>query len=371
MPLDFGFKKDISGCGLVGFINTNAQRESGERIIAAIEHMEERGNGLGGGFAAYGIYPEWPDHHAIHLLCESEASLNQAGEYLSSTFEVAKHEPIPVDPIPEITGATSVPILHRLFARPRPPSAGWSDGELHDYVVRCVMHVNQHIEGAFVMSCGANMGVFKAVGQAHDVGRFYRLQDYSAYTWTAHNRFPTNTQAWWGGAHPFSILDWTVVHNGEISSYGANRRYVEQFGYVCTLHTDTEVLAYLWDLLVRRHRLPVELAAKVVAPPFWSEIERMDEPDRELHSALRAVYASAQVNGPFAIIVAWSGGMVGLNDRVKLRPMVAAWEGSTVYVSSEESAIRAVAEPEELYVPVAGEPVVALLHKSDSGSDGS
>ena len=23
---------------------------------------------------------------------------------------------------------------------------------------------------------------------------------------------------WWGGAHPFALLDYSVVHNGEISS---------------------------------------------------------------------------------------------------------------------------------------------------------
>jgi glutamate synthase domain-containing protein 1 len=53
---------------------------------------------------------------------------------------------------------------------------------------------------------------------------------------------------WWGGAHPFNIFDWTVVHNGELSSYGINRRYLEMYGYKCTLQTDTEVLAYAFDL---------------------------------------------------------------------------------------------------------------------------
>ena len=42
---------------------------------------------------------------------------------------------------------------------------------------------------------------------------------------------PTNTPGWWGGAHPFALLDYSVVHNGEISSYDANRRCMEMFGY--------------------------------------------------------------------------------------------------------------------------------------------
>ena len=55
------------------------------------------------------------------------------------------------------------------------------------------------------------------------------------YSWTAHGRYPTNTPGWWGGAHPFALLDYSVVHNGEISSYDANRRFIEMYGYHCAL----------------------------------------------------------------------------------------------------------------------------------------
>ena len=59
------------------------------------------------------------------------------------------------------------------------------------------------------------MGVFKAVGYPEDVGYFYRLEEYEAYSWTAHGRYPTNTPGWWGGAHPFALLNYSIVHNGE------------------------------------------------------------------------------------------------------------------------------------------------------------
>ena len=84
------------------------------------------------------------------------------------------------------------------------------------------------------------------------MGRFYRLDEYAGYCWTAHGRYPTNTPGWWGGAHPFALLDYSVVHNGEISSYDANRRFIEMFGYKCTLQTDTEVITYIADYLLRR-----------------------------------------------------------------------------------------------------------------------
>ena len=30
--------------------------------------MHVRGNGLGGGFAAYGIYPKYDDYYAFHMM---------------------------------------------------------------------------------------------------------------------------------------------------------------------------------------------------------------------------------------------------------------------------------------------------------------
>ena len=106
-----------------------------------------------------------------------------------------------------------------------------------EYVVRTVMKINTQMPGAYVFSSGKNMGTFKAVGYPEDIGVFYKLDEYHGYSWTAHGRYPTNTPGWWGGAHPFPLLDYSVVHNGEISSYDANRRFMEMFGYQCTLQT--------------------------------------------------------------------------------------------------------------------------------------
>lgn len=206
------------------------------------------------------------------------------------------------------------------------------------------------------------MGAFKGVGFPAQIAEFFRIEEYRAYIWTAHNRFPTNTPGWWGGAHPFTILDWSIVHNGEISSYGTNRRYLEMFGYHCTLLTDTEVVAYLLDLLIRRHRLPIEIACMALAPPFWEEIDRMPPEERDLATAVRVVYGGAMLNGPFAILFAYNGGLVGLNDRVKLRPLVAAEKGDMVYMASEEAAIRAICpDPDRVWAPKAGEPVIVEL----------
>ena len=78
-----------------------------------------------------------------------------------------------------------------------------------------------------------------------------------------------------GGAARIPLRCWiySVVHNGEISSYDANRRYIEMFGYQCTLLTDTEVITYIIDYLVRKQGLTLEEMAQVIAAPFWSTID--------------------------------------------------------------------------------------------------
>ena len=41
------------------------------------------------------------------------------------------------------------------------------------------------------------------------------------------------------------------------------------FGYKCTLQTDTEVITYIADYLLRRQGMSLEEAANVIAAPFW------------------------------------------------------------------------------------------------------
>jgi glutamate synthase domain-containing protein 1 len=362
--VNWGYQRDISGCGLTGFIHTGAKAAPGELIIKSICHMEERGNGLGSGFAAYGIYPDYEDFYALHLMYEDTTVISSTEAFIQEHLHIENLEIIPHRHIPSVG---EHPRLRRYFVLPKRDlsEAQLTRGlgpEEDDYMVRIVMTINRDISGAFVVSSGKNMGAFKGVGFPEQIADFFRIDEYQAYLWTAHTRFPTNTPGWWGGAHPFTILDWSIVHNGEISSYGINRRYVEMYGYHCTLQTDTEVVAYLLDVLIRRHGLSKGLACMALAPPFWEEIERMPPDEGEICRAIRMIYGSAMLNGPFAILFADNQTLVGLNDRIKLRPMVAAQDGEVIYMASEESAIRAICPtPEHVWAPKAGEPIIATL----------
>jgi glutamate synthase domain-containing protein 1 len=351
------------GCGLMGICDESGTLMSGEDAILAMAVQHDRGNGLGGGFAGYGIYPEFPDHFAFHMMYHDIQAKEEVEALFDQYFLVDLAEPMPTRPV---KGISDAPLLWRYFLNPYPGKLEESELSAEDYVVKAVMNINSSVDGAFVASSGKNMGVFKGVGYPEEIGHYFRLEEYEGNTWTGHNRFPTNTPGWWGGAHPFALLDWTIVHNGEISSYGINSRYLEQFGYKCTLGTDTEVAAYLFDLLLRRHKLPMELACKALASPLWDEIDRMPEAEQAVMRSLRSVYGPGMLNGPFAIVLGFNGGMVALNDRIKLRPLVAARKGSILMVASEESAIRAViAEPDSVWMPKAGEPTIARVKGMD------
>ena len=345
-----------SGCAISAVISRDGNKMTGESIVESMVPMHDRSNGLGGGFAGYGIYPEYKDFYAFHIFYNDNADRVKCENFLKNGFEIVKAENIPIRKIPEIT---DVPIIWRYFVAPLSSVLSRLQLDEKEYVARMVTKINTKIDGAYVFSSGKNMGVFKAVGFPENVGRFYRLEEYAGYSWTAHGRYPTNTPGWWGGAHPFALLDYSIVHNGEISSYDANRRYIEMFGYKCTLQTDTEVITYIADYLLRRQGLSLEEAASVIAAPFWSTIDKMDEQQKGVHKYLRTRFPSLLVTGPFSIILGFEGGLMALNDRLKLRSMVVAEKDDKVFIASEEAAIR-VMEPDvqNIYAPAGGEPVI-------------
>ena len=94
------------------------------------------------------------------------------------------------------------------------------------------------------------------------------------------------------------------------------------------------------------------------------------EPEQQqAYRAIRQTYGSLLMNGPFSIIVAHHGEMIGLTDRIKLRPLVAGTKGDFVYMSSEEAAIRLVSpQLDKFWAPRGGEPVVGKLRNPKTAS---
>ncbi|MDR3312968.1 MAG: glutamine amidotransferase family protein [Oscillospiraceae bacterium] len=348
-----------SGCAIAGVFSRCGALMPGNDIIRSIEVMHDRSNGLGGGFAGYGIYPEYAEYYAFHFFFNDTAAQRKCENFLDRHFSIVSFGEIPTRKMPEITNE---PLIYRYFLLPLPDRLRASQLTEQEYVSRCALRINCEIDGAFVFSSGKNMGIFKANGYPEDVGRFYRLEDYGAYCWTAHGRYPTNTPGWWGGAHPFGLLEYSVVHNGEISSYDANRRFLEMYGYKCSLQTDTEAITYIVDYLTRRQGLTLEETAAVMAAPFWSTIAGMPEEEKNYYTFLRKRFSSLLVTGPFSILLGFTGGLMVLGDRLKLRSMVCGDHGDFFYAASEECAIRAICpEIGGIWSPDAGQPVIVRL----------
>ncbi|TFF98201.1 MAG: hypothetical protein EU540_08150 [Promethearchaeota archaeon] len=362
----FRNERVFDGCGITGFINIDGTLTKGDNIINMLGILHDRENGLGAGFAAYGIYPQYKDFYALHFLFDNDQIRSNTEDFLVSKGVVVFSEPIPTK---KRSNVDNPPITWRMFFEPKEMKSLSQDEQM----IQLVMEINEKIEGAFIMSSGKNMGVFKGNGWSHEIADYYKIKDYEAYMWLGHSRFPTNTPGWWGGAHPFNLLGTSVVHNGEITSYGTNMRYLESFGYKCTLFTDTEVIAYLFDLLVRRHKIPIPIVSLALAPPLFSEIERMDKKYQLALKNIRATYRSAMLNGPFSIVVGQNEHiptLIGLTDRKKLRPLIAAIseDENTIYLSSEEASFKRLMldsknpfKFKEIWHPRSGTAVIARL----------
>ena len=350
-----------SGCAIAAVISRKGNKMSGELITNAMKPMHDRSNGLGGGFAGYGIYPEYKDFYAFHIFFNSRATRKDCEQLLKESFEIVQAEIIPTRKIPAITDE---PLIWRYFVSPFKSVLKSLQIDEKELVARTVMMINTSVNGAYVFSSGKNMGTFKAVGFPEDVGVFYKLEKYEGYSWAAHGRYPTNTPGWWGGCHPFTLLDYSIVHNGEISSYDANRRAIEMFGYKCSLQTDTEVITYIMDYLIRRQNLTYKEAASIIAAPFWSTISSKDEKEKQLLTYLRTMFSDFLITGPFSIVLGFNGGLMALNDRLKLRSMVVGEKDDKVFIASEEAAIRTM-EPdaENIYAPSGGEPVIVKVEE--------
>lgn len=134
------------------------------------------------------------------------------------------------------------------------------------------------------------------------------------------------------------------------------------FGYKCTLQTDTEVITYIMDYLIRKQGLTHAEAASVIAAPFWSTIDKKPSPEKEKLTYLRKTYSSLLITGPFSIVFGFNGGLMALNDRLKLRSMAVGEKDDKVFIASEEAAIRTM-EPdaENIYCPAGGEPVIVKV----------
>ncbi|MCK4850979.1 MAG: glutamate synthase, partial [Phycisphaerae bacterium] len=215
------------GCGVVGFACNVPV--SGRHIFAPSIQMHNRGNGKGGGIAAVGFDP---DKLGVSRKILDNDYLLQVAYLQPQVRQEVEREIIKpsytidhqgwaetIDDYRDVGLETEPPAVYRYFVRAAPEALevfakdrgleGLSDRALEDeFVYQTTYRLNKRFyaslgeKAAFVLSHGRNMFILKIVGYAEQLAQYYKLEDFSAHLWIAHQRYPTKGRVWHpGGAH--------------------------------------------------------------------------------------------------------------------------------------------------------------------------
>ena len=204
---------------------------------------------------------------------------------------------------------------------------------------------------AFVLSHGRNFFILKIVGYAEQVVQYYKLDDFKAHIWIAHQRYPTKGRVWHpAGAHPFIGLNEALVHNGDFANYHSVTEYLKQRNIYPLFLTDTEVSALLFDLYSRTYGYPLEYVIEALAPTMERDFDRLSPEKQRIYRAIQAAHIHGSPDGPWFFIIARNDTekrrlqLIGITDTAMLRPQVFALQEGQVQIGlicSEKQAIDA------------------------------
>jgi len=369
------------GCGVVGFVCTSPIK--GKHLFRPAMQMHNRGNGKGGGIAAVGLSHEdlgvpksiLEADCLLHIaLLDPEARKEIEEEFITPLMDVDKSERIPtISDYHDIEGLeTKPPDVWRYFVRVKEDvlesfikennREDWERRMAEDeFIYQTSFAINKRFyaslgeKRAFVLSHGRNMMILKIVGYAENIIRYYKLEEFRAHVWIAHQRYPTRGKVWHpGGAHPFIGMHEALVHNGDFANYHSLVEYLEQRGRYPLFLTDTEVAVLLFDLLNRKHCYPLEYIIEALAPTTELDFDMLPPEKQEIYAALQTTHIHGSPDGPWFFIIARNEPyekyfqLIGITDTSMLRPQVFALaEGEDFQIgliASEKQAIDATLE---------------------------
>jgi glutamate synthase domain-containing protein 1/glutamate synthase domain-containing protein 3 len=208
---------------------------------------------------------------------------------------------------------------------------------------------------AFVLSHGRNMMILKIVGYAENIIRYYKLEEFRAHIWIAHQRYPTRGKVWHpGGAHPFIGMHEALIHNGDFANYHSLVEYLEQRGRYPLFLTDTEVAVQLFDLLNREYHYPLEYIIEALAPTTELDFDMLPPEKQQIYAALQTTHMHGSPDGPWFFIIVRNEPyekyfqLIGITDTSMLRPQVFALVEAEDFqlglIASEKQAIDATLE---------------------------
>lgn len=367
------------GCGVVGLMSSAPI--TGKHLHVPSSQMQNRGNGKGGGIAAVGLVPQQlgvssrvleEDYIVQIAYLDPTVRKEMETDWLKPYYEIDEVREIATIGDYRDTGLeVKPPDLVQYFARIRMNKLeefaaqkelrGLAANEIEDeFVFQHSYNINREFyaslgdKRAFVMSHARNLLVFKVVGYAEQVIDYYKLRDFLAHGWIAHQRYPTKGRVWHpGGAHPFIGMHEALVHNGDFANYFGVSEYLKQHGYFPLFLTDTEVSVLLFDLLSRTYGYPLEWVIEAMAPTTERDFLQLPPERKELYKRLQLAHMNGSPDGPWFFIIARNDlkarqfQLIGITDTSMLRPQVFAIHQGEVQIgmiASEKQAIDATFE---------------------------
>jgi len=368
--------EEEGGCGVTGFICSIPV--TGKNIFEPSVQMHNRGNGKGGGIGAVGFIPETlgvsrkvlDEDYMLHIaLLDAGVAQEIENTYIKPYFKIDKFEKLDtLDDYRSIGLEVRPPDIIRYFVRVKHDVLDKFIADEHftsldrrdaedEFVYQNSFKINKQYyaslgeKKAFVMSHGRNMMILKIVGYAENVVRYYKLDDFKAYAWLAHQRYPTRGRVWHpGGCHPFSALNEALVHNGDFANYQSVLEYLKQRNYYPLFLTDTEEAALLLDLWSRVYKYPLEYLIEALAPTSEMDFDMLPVQKQALYKAIQRHHVFSSPDGPWFFIIARNDvqndqfQLIGITDTAMLRPQVFALQEGEVQVGlicSEKQAIDA------------------------------
>ena len=384
---------DEGGCGVVGF--TCSVPVSGRHIFAPSIQMHNRGNGKGGGIAAVGFDPnqlgvsrEILDNNYLLQVAYLQPQMRGEveREIINPSYTIDHQGWAPtIGDYRDVGLDVQPPAVYRYFVRAdaKALAAFAKDRGLGNLVGRALedefvyqtsYRLNKRYyaalgeKAAFVLSHGRNMFILKVVGYAEQVAQYYKLDDFVAHAWIAHQRYPTKGRVWHpGGAHPFIGLNEALVHNGDFANYRSVSDYLRQRNIESLFLTDTEVSVQLFDLLARVYDYPLEYVIEALAPTTELDFDQLPQDKQKIYRQIQTNHVAGSPDGPWFFIIARNDAandqfqLIGITDTAMLRPQVFALQDSGEVqiglVGSEKQAIDATLESlaaeDERFSPIA------------------
>ena len=363
------------GCGVIGTAST--VKIPGRALLAALEQMQNRGNGKGGGLAASGLDPGFfgvsddvmrDDYLMAVAYLDPACRSDVEARFLYPTFEIDATFDVPtIDDPAELGLEVRPPDVTCYFVRVRShvreafmaehgiDDARAAEDEIvfqNTWKLNAEFYSSVGDKRAFVLSHGKDLLVLKLVGYGDDAVRYYRFEDARAHVWIGHHRYPTKGTVWHpGGAHPFIGMHEALVHNGDFANYASMSTYLAQQNRHPQFLTDTEVAVLVFDLLWRVYGYPLEYLIEALAPTTERDFSLLPQDKKETYRAIQRTHMHGSPDGPWFFLIAQSLAargehrLIGITDTSMLRPQVFAMQvnGDTKigFAASEKQAIDA------------------------------